>query len=324
MDLLKELTNIFGPSGREGEIREFIKTKIAGSAEFRVDPMGNLIVHKKGSGKKLMFIAHMDEIGFMITEIDQRGFLRFTPLGKPILRFLPGKMVKFANGTHGVIGVESEDGNKELDLSGLFIDVGGDHKEVTSKVKIGDVAVFATPFRRQDNYVIGKALDDRIGCYLLITLIKENPPSPFDLYFVFAVQAEVGLRGEKTSAYSIQPDYAISISPIQSGDIPKGPPVPVKLNHGVAVTVKDERMITMPVIRDRLIELCQEEGIKYQMGIRESGSSGGASAQLSRFGVPTGAISIPTRYLHTGCEMSSEADIEAALNLLRCLVRKGI
>jgi len=303
MDLLKELTNIFGPSGREGEIREFIKTKIAGSAEFRVDPMGNLIVHKKGSGKKLMFIAHMDEIGFMITEIDQRGFLRFTPLGKPILRFLPGKMVKFANGTHGVIGVESEDGNKELDLSGLFIDVGGDHKEVTSKVKIGDVAVFATPFRRQDNYVIG---------------------TPFDLYFVFAVQAEVGLRGEKTSAYSIQPDYAISISPIQSGDIPKGPPVPVKLNHGVAVTVKDERMITMPVIRDRLIELCQEEGIKYQMGIRESGSSGGASAQLSRFGVPTGAISIPTRYLHTGCEMSSEADIEAALNLLRCLVRKGI
>ncbi|HID32156.1 MAG TPA: M42 family peptidase [bacterium (Candidatus Stahlbacteria)] len=325
MEMLSRLSETFGPSGWEGEVRELIGRMISFPAEKRVDTLGNLIVHKPGKGKKLLLAAHMDEVGLMVREIDNNGFIRFSLLGKVVTTTLPGSKVRFQDGTGGVVGYEhTNNHSSKPDVNKLYIDIGMDSKGVEKKIKVGDVAVFDTQFRRNGDRIFGKAFDDRVGCYILIRLINEITNSPWDCYFVFTVQEEVGLRGGRTAGYGIEPDCAISVDVTGSGDTPKGEEVPMKLGGGVAIKIRDSRMISTSLIRNRLVEIAEMKKVKYQYEVIERGTTDGAAIQLIRSGVLTGAVSIPTRYIHTGCEVCDIQDIVAATYLLKGFLEREL
>lgn len=310
-ELAKKLVNIYSPSGDENNIREFIKDEIKDFVdEVEIDSLGNLIARKKGKGKKIMLAAHMDQIGLMVTDIDDKGFLRFTNIGgiSPVLSL--GQKVIFKNGTVGVIFAEPVDNIGKLKLENMFIDIGVLNKEeAEKKVSIGDICVYESGFSENDNVIFSKCLDDRIGCFVLIETLKRVKNSDNDLYFVFTVQEEVGLRGARTSAYKINPDLGIAIDVTSSGDTPKAKRFAVSLNKGTAIKVKDNSILTHPKVRELMTEVAEENSIPYQMEVLEFGGTDSGAIHLTREGIPTGAISIPTRYVHSTVEMSSKKDI---------------
>jgi len=214
-DLIKKLTGAVGVSGNEEEIRELIIQEIKDYVdEINVDALGNLIAVKKSKGKKIMVAAHMDEIGLMVTHIDEKGFLRFSTVGG-ISRFDSiGQRVRFKNGTVGAVYYEDKlEDMKDLRFSKMYIDIGASNREEAEKsVKIGDTACFAGEAVKQGDMVISKALDDRSGCAVVVKAIKDLPQTDNEIYFVFTVQEELGLRGAGTAAYSIKPDMAIAVT----------------------------------------------------------------------------------------------------------------
>lgn len=315
MELLKELTEGFGPSGREENIREIIKKHIAPYVdEIKTDALGNLIARKKGTGKKIMVASHMDEIGVVVNFIDDNGFLRFSGVGGLNKQDILYKRVRFENGTEGVIGTEEE--NKDRLLPKMFIDIGAkDKADAEKKVSIGDMAVFMGEIKALGDSVISKALDDRVGCHILIETIK-NIKSKNDLYFVFTVQEEVGLRGAKTAGYGVNPDYAVVLDVTDTGDTPKAPEMAVKLGGGAAIKVMDSSVLCDSFIRTKLIECAKNNDIKYQLEVMQDGGTDAGAISLSRSGVKTGGISIPLRYMHSPSEMADFNDIEACRRLL--------
>ncbi|MBU5293215.1 M42 family metallopeptidase [Anaerosalibacter bizertensis] len=325
-ELVKKLVNIYSPSGDENNIREFIKDEIKDFVdEVEIDSLGNLIARKKGKGKKIMLAAHMDQIGLMVTDIDDKGFLRFTNIGgiSPVLSL--GQKVIFKNGTVGVIFAEPVDNIGKLKLENMFIDIGVLNKEeAEKKVSIGDICVYESGFSENDNVIFSKCLDDRIGCFVLIETLKRVKNSDNDLYFVFTVQEEVGLRGARTSAYKINPDLGIAIDVTSSGDTPKAKRFAVSLNKGTAIKVKDNSILTHPKVRELMTEVAEENSIPYQMEVLEFGGTDSGAIHLTREGIPTGAISIPTRYVHSTVEMSSKKDINYSVDLLVKLLEKTI
>ena len=315
MELLNELTQGFGPSGREENISEIIKKQITPYVdEIKTDALGNLIARKKGNAKKIMVASHMDEIGVVVTFIDDNGFLRFSGVGGLNKQDILYKRVRFENGTEGVIGTEEE--NKDRLLSKMFIDIGAKDKADAEKlVSIGDMAVFSGEMKVLGNTVISKALDDRVGCYILIETIK-NIKSDNDLYFVFTVQEEVGLRGAKTAGYGVNPDYAVVIDVTDTGDTPKSPDMALKLGGGAAIKVMDSSVLCDSFIRTSLIECAKNNNIKYQLEVMQDGGTDAGAISLSRSGVKTGGISIPLRYMHSPSEMADISDIKACIELL--------
>jgi len=246
-ELIKKLTETYGPSGREEQIREVIKGEIEGLAdEVRVDAMGNLIALKRGSGDglKVMLAAHMDEIGVIVTHVDAKGFLRFAPVGGVRPLALVGGRVVFVDGTVGAFGMEKLEPSEENKIPGLdklYLDVGATGKE-SVPVGVGDIAGFHRPFTAQGDRLMAKSFDDRIGCAVLIQAMRDLETSPHDVYFVFSVQEEVGLRGAITSAYGIHPDLGISVDVTSTGDTPEARTMAVSLGAGPAVKLKDRGM----------------------------------------------------------------------------------
>ena len=328
-ELIKKLTETYGPSGREEQIREVIKGEIEGLAdEVRVDTMGNLIALKRGSGDglKVMLAAHMDEIGVIVTHVDEKGFLRFAPVGgvRP-LALLGGRAV-FANGTVGTFGLEKlepPEAEKIPGLDKLYLDVGAKDKE-SAPVSVGDIACFQRPFAAQGDRLIAKGFDDRIGCAVLIQVMRDMETSPHDVYFVFSVQEEVGLRGAITSAYGIQPDLGISVDVTRTGDTPEARTMAVSLGEGPAVKVKDGGMLAHPAVKDLLVETAEEFGIPYQLEVLVRGTTDAMAIQVSREGVPAGCLSIPCRYVHTPSEMIDHNDVLNAVKLFVALLSKPI
>jgi len=328
-ELIKKLTETYGPSGHEERIREVIRAEIEGLAdEVRVDALGNLIALKRGKGQgiKVMLAAHMDEIGIIVTHVDEKGFLRFAPVGgvRP-LTLLGGRAV-FADGTVGTFGMEKrepEEAKKIPTFDKLFLDVGAGDKE-SVPVKVGDVACFQRPFVAQGDRLIAKALDDRIGCAVLIQVMRDLKETPHDVYFVFSVQEEVGLRGAITSTYGIQPDLGISVDVTRTGDTPEAHPMAVSLGAGPAIKVKDGRMLAHPAVKDLLVRTAEELGIPYQLEVLERGTTDAAAIQISREGVPAGCLSIPCRYVHTPSEMVDYNDVANAVKLLVAVLSKPI
>ncbi len=328
-ELIKKLTETYGPSGHEERIREVIRAEIEGLAdEVRVDALGNLIALKRGKGQgiKVMLAAHMDEIGIIVTHVDEKGFLRFAPVGgvRP-LTLLGGRAV-FADGTVGTFGMEKrepEEAKKIPTFDKLFLDVGAKDKE-SVPVKVGDVACFQRPFVAQGDRLIAKAFDDRIGCAVLIQVMRELKETPHDVYFVFSVQEEVGLRGATTSTYGIQPDLGISVDVTRTGDTPEAHPMAVSLGAGPAIKVKDGRMLAHPAVKDLLVRTAEELGIPYQLEVLERGTTDAAAIQISREGVPAGCLSIPCRYVHTPSEMVDYNDVANAVKLLVAVLSKPI
>lgn len=318
-DLIKRLADSFGVSGNEEGIRETIINEIKNDIEeVNVDTLGNLIAIKRGKGKKIMVAAHMDEIGVMATYIDDNGFIRFSNIGGVSQFVSVGQRVRFKNGTLGAVFYEDKlEEMKNLKLSKMYIDIGAkDKKEAEKSVRIGDVACFAGDTKRLGSMVVSKALDDRSGCAVLIKAIKELPETDNEIYFVFTVQEEIGLRGAKTAAYQLKPDIAIALDVTATGDTPEANLMEVKCGNGPAIKIKDRSVICHPEIKSLLEESAKRLNIPYQFEVLEFGGSDPGAIHVSAGGVPSGAISIPCRYVHSPVEAANLQDIENAAKLL--------
>lgn len=316
--LMESLVKIYSPSSDEKNIRDFIKHEIEDYVDsIEVDPLGNLIARKKGNGKKIMVAAHMDQIGLMVVDIDDKGFLRFTNVGgiSPFVSL--GQKVVFENGTVGVVYAEPMENMEKLKLEHMFIDIGAMTKdEAEMKVKIGDICVYETEFYENENVIISKCLDDRVGCYIMIEAIKSISNTNNDVYFTFTVQEEVGLRGARTSAYKINPDIGIALDVTGSGDTPKAKRFAVGLGKGTAIKIKDNSILCHPKVKQLMIDVAKVNNIPYQLEILEYGGTDSGAIHLTREGVPSGVISVPTRYVHTLTEMASKQDVNSSISLL--------
>jgi len=328
--LIKKLTETYGPSGREDKIREVIKTEVEGLAdEIRTDYLGNLIVLKKGSAsedtKPIMLAAHMDEIGLMITHVDKEGFLRFTNVGGVAPSRLVGTRVVLPSGQKGHVFHEPLKDLKELDLEKMYIDIGAkDQEEAKKHVTIGDIAVYDQNLVNLGNRLMAKAMDDRIGCAVLIMALQEMKNNPNDVYFVFTSQEEVGLRGARTSAYGLNPGLGIAVDVTMTGDTPEAKKMDVKLGGGAAIKVKDSSMITSPLVKDKMVEIAEKENIKYQLEVLSRGGTDAGAINLTREGILAGCISIPCRYVHSPGEMVDSGDVEAAVKLLVKIIEEKV
>ena len=325
MKILKMLTQAASPSGNEERVREVIKREIEPFADdITVDALGNLIAHIKGNGPRLMLDAHMDEIGVIVTFIEESGLLRFSNLGGVVLNAAHSQRVTFLNGTMGIIYREQKENFKEIKLSELYIDIGAKNREeAEEKIKIGDVACFEGAFEEIGDRVVSKAMDDRVGCFVLIEAMKNIKEHHNDLYFVFTVSEELGLRGAKAVSQTINPDFAVAVDVTRTGDLPDERKMAVKLGDGAAIKIKDNSVLCHPYIKSFMEKTTTEENIKYQFEVLENGGTDAGAIHLSCGGVPTGCISIPTRYIHTPCEMADKNDINCAVKLLTKMIEKG-
>ncbi len=320
-ELLTRLTSTFGPSGHEAAIRDLIRREVEPfGGEISVTPLGSLIVHRPGSGPRLMLAAHMDEIGVMVSYVEEKGFLRLAPIGGVFPLYAVGQRVRFANGVEGFIEVEHrKDGSKVPSLDELYIDVGATSRE-SCPVGVGDAAVFVGPAARVGDRIIGKTMDDRIGCYVLIELLRRLEGSRYDLYVVFTTQEEITLSGARTAAFGIEPEMAIAVDVTLTGDTPKALPMAVELGKGPAIKVKDRGMVAHPRVREAMVEAAEKAGLPYQMEILAFGTTDAAVMQIVRSGVPSGCLSIPCRHVHSPGEIVDVNDVEQSVELLLALV----
>ena len=318
-DLWNEVGGAFGPSGREDEVREAIAA-IAGEYidDVTTDALGNLICRKKGSGKKVLFAAHMDSIGVVATYIDEKGFIRFSQVGGLFKGDLINIMVRFANGTRGVISYEEKTPFKDLTLDNLFIDIGAkDRADAEQQVQVGDFAVFEAPRFEQNGVLCGPYLDNRIGCVTLLRAMEQIGETDNDLYFVFTAQEEVGLRGAGAAAFAVQPDVAIAVDVTDTGDLPeRKTPMAVDMGKGPTVKVMDRSVICTPAVCAALEQAAADCGVVTQREILQFGGTDTAALQKARAGVQAGAVSIPTRYIHSPSEMCAVSDVEDAAKML--------
>lgn len=321
---LERFTQTPGPSGYEDEIRAVIAAALEDRVdEMRTDALGSLVGFRSGANhdQTLLLAAHMDEIGLMVTHVEEKGFVRFTSVGGIRAVNSVGSRVRFANGTLGTIAVERrENASKIPQLRHLYIDVGASSRE-DAPVQVGDTATFIGPLASQGSRWISKAMDDRIGCYILMELLERLEQPAHDVFFVFSTQEEITLSGARTSAFRIDPHMAISIDVTSTGDTPKALPMDVTLGEGPAIKVKDSGMIAHPAVRDRMIEVAEAHEIPYQLEVLLRGSTDAAAMQLVRAGVPSGCVSIPCRYVHSTTETVDEADVEHAIELLHAMIR---
>lgn len=326
--LIQKLTETFSPSGSEDAIRQVILEEIKPLAdEIRIDALGNLIGRKgsrRKNGKRLMLAAHMDEIGLMATHIDENGFIRFTGLGgvRPVA--LAGGRVRFMDGQRGIIGTDRlADANRAPSLEQCFIDVGATSAR-DCPVKVGNVCAFERPFLDLGRRLVAKSMDDRIGCAVLIEVMRSLASSPYELSFVFTTQEEVGTRGATTSAFSLDPDLGLAVDVTDTGDTPRGSKMEVVLGEGPAVKVKDAGMLSDPRIVEWMTHSAEKEHLPYQREVLLGGSTDARAIQLARAGVPAGCLSIPCRYIHSPSEMVDYEDVQNSVKLLLALLRAPI
>lgn len=323
--LIQKIITTPGPSGYEKQIREVIQLEVQSyTDEIQVDALGNLIVRKGRGEVKLMLAAHMDEIGIIVTHVDENGYLRFTNIGGVYARYCPGGRVRFLDGTIGVIGIEDiRDAYHVPPLDKMFIDVGASsHNDCP--VRIGDVAAFERPFTDLGNRLVSKAMDDRISVVVMIETLRQLKHSPHEIYFVFTAQEEVGVRGAATAAYRIDPDIGLAVDVTRTGDTPKGITMDVALGKGPAIKVKDSGMIVDPRVVDWMVKTAEVSKIPYQLEVLTRGGTDARAIQLTRAGVPAGCLSIPCRYIHSPSEMVDLSDVENAVRLMVELVSKPI
>lgn len=325
-DLIKRLTAISSPSGFEDEIRAAIREEIQNHCdEIKVDALGNLIAVKHGKGPRIQLAAHMDEIGLIATDVDDKGFVRFSNVGGVSPHRLYGQRVRFTNGVVGTIGSEKLDDIKKLAMDRLFIDIGAQSKEEASKlVSIGDCATYLHGFDDLGKRIVAKSLDDRIGCAVLIEAMRQTTDCRNEVYCTFTVQEEVGLRGAVTSAYGIDPALGVAIDVTTTGDTPEAAKMAVGLGKGTAIKVKDSSVIAHPKVKQLLVDLAEKNGIQYQLEVLTAGGTDAGAIHKTRAGVPSGVISIPCRYVHCPSEMVDMDDVQASVRLVSLLMSTDV
>jgi putative aminopeptidase FrvX len=312
MDLLKELCMADGISGFEKDVAEIMKRELRKSCDkVEVDSFGN-VTGVKGKGKaKIMIAAHMDEIGLMVKNINEKGFISFVKIGGIDDRMLLCKRVRIKGKKGDVAGVigskpphlqKKEESEKVMKHDELFIDIGAkNRKEAEEKVEVGDQVIFESDYGNlSSDFIYAKAIDDRIGCYALLKVMEKIPKNiDATVYGVGTCQEEVGLKGARVAAFRINPDCALAIDTTIAGDTPQ-----IKENE------------SMLKIRELLINTAKKNKIPYQIDVVEGGMTDGAMIYMTREGIPTGVISIPCRYIHTPTGVFSMKDLDSSIELL--------
>jgi len=326
--LLKTLIETTGPSGYESDVRAVIEREITPYAdEIKTDNLGNLIVRKGEKGERgstIMLAAHMDEIGLMVTHVDENGFVRFTRIGGVYPRNTAGGRVRFLNGVAGVIGMEPHTNASSVPaIEKMFIDLGVSSAK-DCPVQIGDVAVFERKFEDLGDRVVAKAMDDRVGVLVLIEAIKAVKKTSNQIFAVFTVQEEVGTRGAGPAAFGIDPDLAVAIDVTLAGDTPQNKETQVFLGKGPAVHIKDSYTLADPMVSSWIQNGAKQAKIPCQTSILTRGATDTYSIQTSRGGIPSGGIMIPCRYIHSPSEMVDINDVNNAIKLLTSLLSNPI
>lgn len=331
-ELIKKLCLLNGTSGRENEVRDFIINEIKNFADsIEIDPLGNLLVMKKGKKRaknRVMLDSHMDEVGFMITNINPDGTLNFECVGGISSAVMLGRHVSVGeNKLPGVIGlvpihlIPSDKRNDFPDRDSLSIDIGAQSKEEAEKlVHPGDCAYFDSEFVCfGDGYIKSKALDDRVGCAILINMIKT--PQPYDLYYSFSVGEETGLGMAGTAVYNLKPDYAVVAETTTAADlcgVDEAKTV-CRLGEGGAVSFMDRRTVYDKKLFDRAFEIGREKNIKLQAKTMVAGGNNAGIIHKSAGGVKTLTVSVPCRYLHSPSCVIKEEDVYSSMQLMSAL-----
>jgi len=323
-NIIRTLTEIIGPSSYEEIVADAIEKMVSKNRKLEIkrDVMGNLIVRRKGGGKKIMYAAHMDEIGFMVKHIDKNGYLRFAVVGGIFNHNVIHNHVRFTNGVEGVIGIEEKTFNwKEIpSAEKMFIDIGAKSRSDAEKlVSIGSLAGMKATFVEMGKRISTKTLDDRIGCAMLVKLALSEIKGDNDVYFVFTTQEEVGLRGAKTSSFGISPDFAVAIDVTDTGDTPECHVMEVSLGKGPAIKVMDGGMVVRKPVIDFMKETAEKNGIPYQLEILAGGTTDAMAIQTTKEGILAGVISVPTRYIHSQAETCDMDDVENGVKLLKAM-----
>ncbi len=322
--MLARLSNAAGPSGNEGEVRALIKELAAPwGGETRVDAMGNLYIHKKGDGPRVMACAHMDEVAMMVKGIMENGLLAYEAMGIDPRVVVSKRVLVGKDKIPGVIGAKAihlqkrEERGKLLPHEELFIDIGAQDKADAQKyVNVGEYVVFDTQFEAfGDGFVKGKALDDRVGCYILLELLRRKYAC--DFYAVFTVQEEAGLRGSIAAAYTVRPAVGLIFEGTTANDMPdaKGHEYVTKVGEGPAITVMDRGTIVLPRMVRALTSSAKEAGIPCQFRKGTRGGTDAASIHKAGVGAVTGGLSVPCRYIHAPVSVAALRDIENTVRL---------
>ncbi len=336
--LLKELSEAVAVSGDESAVRAIVRKRVEPHAdEVRTDSMGNLLVVRRGRGRRrvrMMLAAHMDEVGLMVVSVTDQGGLKFERVGGLDPRQLLGKPVWIGKDRiPGVIGakpvhlMDRDEEKQTVKIDAMTIDIGAQSKkEAEEKVKPGDRATFATPFRRHRSSICGKALDDRIGVATLIELV-EHPPQGIDLLAAFTVQEEIGLRGARVAAYTLDPQAALALDCTPAYDLPtwdgeENLAYNARLRHGPAIYAADGRTIAHPGLLRHLIETARSEAIPYQIRQPAGGGTDAGAMQLARAGVPSISVSVPARYLHTAASIADLSDWRNTVKLVHAVLER--
>ncbi|MCM1297959.1 MAG: M42 family peptidase [Firmicutes bacterium] len=328
---VKELSALLGTSGDEKEVREEIISRLPKNVKYTVDNLGSLIVEKKGKKrpkKKIMLDAHMDEVGFIITHIDDDGSLCFAPVGGIIPAVVFGRQLVFKNGTMGAVAakplhlLDGDEEDSQPKLDSLRIDIGAkDREEAETLVQVGDCAYFSseqTDFG--SGFMAGKALDDRVGCAIMLELI--NKELPYDCTFVFSVQEEIGTRGATAAVYTVNPDLAIVIEATTACDISgvSGEKQVCRLGEGPVISFMDRGTVYDRELFALGFETAEEIGIKCQTKSVVAGGNDSGAIHKSVGGVRTTTVSVPCRYLHSPSCVIKESDLTDTLKLVEALI----
>lgn len=325
-DLLKRLCTLDATAGDENAVRDFIINEIKDYCEYKTDNLGNIICFKKGAktpAKKVMLDAHMDEVGLIITSVTDSGFLKFSTVGGIDVSALMFRKVKINGEIDGVIGgkafhLVSADGRKKLPKeSDLYIDIGASSKaEALEKICLGYRAVMTSEFEIIGENVKSKALDDRIGCATLISLLKED--AEYDFYATFTTGEEIGLRGAKVATFAVNPDSAIVLEGTTAADIADVPTdkTVCNLGQGVAVSFMDKAT----VYDKEYFNAALSSGVKCQIKRAVAGGNNSGSVHLTREGVRTIALSVPCRYIHTANSIANIEDIKSQKALAKYML----
>jgi len=332
--LIEKLVAISSPSGREHAIREVIAVEIKPYVdEMKIDPLGNLVALKKGrSGRKLLFDGHMDEIGVVVTHVDSQGFLRVDSIGGLSPYMLLGSRLVFETGASGVVDVEGEtikdfaETMKNLDYDHIFVDIGAtDKSDAEKKAPVGTFGTYDSTFVDLGKRLVSKSMDDRIACAIMIQVLRELEQPEDDVYFVFAVQEEVGIVGASVAAFDIMPDMAVAIDVTAGPDTPKSfKRMGFKLGGGPTIKIKDRGSISSSRVVSRLKEVAEKRDIPTQYEVLIFGGTDARGYQTTGRGIASGTVSIPCRYVHSPHEMVDYDDVLNAVRLLKALAEEGV
>lgn len=330
---LKTLCELNGTSGREDKVREYIIEQIKDKAGYSVDKLGNIIAFKKGNAvpkNKIMLDAHMDEVGLIVTSVQSDGTLTFAEVGGIDPSVVIGRQVTI-NDLYGVIGAKavhnlsSEEREKTPEMDSLYIDIGAaDREEAEKYVSLGDCAYFVSEYTEPgNNTIMAKAIDDRFGCALMIDMIQSE--LPYDMYFTFTVQEEIGLRGAKAAAYTVNPDIAIVIESTTAADIDSVPEAKqvCHLGRGAVVSFMDRSTMYDKQLYDIAFAQSAEKNIPCQTKTTIAGGNNSGAIHTSRGGIKTIAVSAPCRYLHSPSCVVNKNDLKACYDMVNAIIEKA-